>query len=64
MVGFSSFYGPGINNYAEFLALKEGLLLCKTLRLSVLIESDSMLMFRPFFLDLPRLIIRVFLIYS
>lgn len=51
MVGFPSFYGPGINNYAEFLALKEGLLLCKTLHLSpVLIESDSMLIVSAFFL--------------
>lgn len=43
IVGFSSFYGSGTNNFAEFLALNEVMLLCKALHLSpILIESDSM----------------------
>lgn len=44
IVSFSSFYGIGTNNSPEFLALKEGMALCKALQLSpVLIECDSML---------------------
>lgn len=44
LAAFSSFYGVGTNNSAEFLAWKDGLNLCKNLHLSpVLIESDSML---------------------
>lgn len=40
----STFYGVGTNNSAEFLALKEGVVLCKVLQLSpVLIECDSMM---------------------
>lgn len=42
VAAFSYYYGEGSNNLAEFLALKDGMLLCKALNLSpVLIESDS-----------------------
>lgn len=41
---FSSSYGQGSNNQAEFLALHEGLRLCRALQLEkVLIESDSLI---------------------
>lgn len=43
MDGFSHFYGEQTNNMAEFLALKDGLNLCKQRNISpVIIESDSL----------------------
>lgn len=42
IAAFSSFYGNGTNNESEFLALKVGVELCKSLKLSnVVIECDS-----------------------
>lgn len=42
VAAFSYYYGAGSNNLAEFLALKDGILLCKVLNISsVLIESHS-----------------------
>lgn len=42
IAGFSSMYGTGTNTHAEFLALQEGLDLCRNLQIdSLYIESDS-----------------------
>lgn len=42
VAAFSTFYGKGTNNSAEFLALNEGLELCKAMGLmNVIIECDS-----------------------
>lgn len=44
VAAFSHFYGAGSNNMAEFIALKDGMMLCNSLNISlVLIESDSLL---------------------
>lgn len=44
VASFSIYYGEGTKNMAEFLVLKDGMLLCKQLNVSpVFIESDSML---------------------
>lgn len=41
--GFSSYYGVETNNLAEFLALRDGLLMCLAMTIDqVFIESDSM----------------------
>lgn len=42
VAAFSNFYGQGTNTLAEFLALRDGLDLCKTMGLEdVIVESDS-----------------------
>lgn len=41
IAAFSTFYGDGTNNMAEFMALKEGLDLCRCMNIeNVRVESD------------------------
>lgn len=43
VMAFSSFYGSGYNNFAEFAALRDGLSMCRALGVTqLMVESDSM----------------------